>query len=88
MEDGVNQEQNQSMSDLVLKDKGKESQIQSELRSELPEEETLQESTQVTATSQVQVSSLKSSDNSQSKEFIENLFHNQLREEADARVSP
>ena len=65
MEDEVNQGENQPMLNLVLKEEGQESQRQSELRSELAGEETLQDLTQGAVVSKIREGSLKASDDSQ-----------------------
>ena len=84
MEDGDKQARIQ---DLASKDNREELLTQDETRSEPTEAMNLQVPTQTIANSSIQESSLKSED-SMDYEFIENLFHQQLREEADTRVSP
>ena len=89
MEDGVSQEQNKAMPKTSLIEKGKEPQPQNELRSKLTEKGKSQVPTEVIVVSNIQESGFRSEDSqSMDYEFIENLFSQQLQEEANIRVSP
>ena len=89
MEDGSSQENEQGMPESSLTDKGEEFQTQSELRSELTEDETLQEPTQVAEVRYIE-GSRKTSYESQSMdyEFLENSLDRQSRENDNVQESP
>ena len=76
MEEGSSQENRQTMPDLSLNNKEEEPRTQSELRSELTEDETLQEPTQVAPDKYIQEGSHKAFDDSPSmdNELLENLL--------------
>ena len=89
MEDGVSQEQNQTTSETTSKGQEGNLQIQSEPRSALAEKETPQVPILAINISQDQDIGLKSeASQSMDYEFIENLFSQQLQEEANTRASP